>query len=247
MIFFVLFQMSSASDRKKQLVLWKGYGENTSPKSYRILESKNVLKVSIGARHVMFLTSDQEVYAVGSNNRRQLGIERCEVAVEPMLVTALLGKGISSIACGGVHSTACTVYGELFTWGSSEFGQCGTGVFDKDVQAPTFVKFTDPGLVCIKCKGVVPPDDDPKIIEVVAGDKHTLAIGEDSKLWGWGSSPQNGLRTNSCQPKVVEELVGAKIVAVAAGANHSAALCEKVTFIFGSLESVKNNEKHLIQ
>ena len=74
----------SGSDRKKQLVIWKGYASNDttspsasqscpSPKSYRILEGKNVLKVAIGGRHLLFMTSDQEVYAVGANNHKQLG------------------------------------------------------------------------------------------------------------------------------------------------------------------------------
>ena len=97
------------------------------------------------------------------------GIERCEVAVEPMLVTSLLGKGVSSIAAGGSHSLACTVYGELFAWGNSQHGQCGTGVHDRDVQALTLVKFNDPGLVCMKCKGIVAPDDETKIVEIAAG------------------------------------------------------------------------------
>ena len=218
----------AGAERKRQILLWKNYSESQSPKIYRILESKHVLKVAVGGRHTLFLTTEYELYAVGANNHRQLGIERCEMAPDPVLVTPLLGMGIRGISCGRTHSAAVTNQGELVCWGNSEFGQCGTKVFDRDSVTPTTVAFSDPGLMCTKCKTLVVKNDDTRIVDVACGDSHTIALADDSKLWGWGSSPQNGLRCRSSFPQVIEELIGAKVLSIAVGANHSAAICEKV-------------------
>lgn len=60
----------------------------------------------------------------------------------PTLIEALRGKEIINIACGGSHSAAITVHGELYTWGKGRYGRLGHGD-NEDRLAPKVVsKFT---------------------------------------------------------------------------------------------------------
>ena len=43
----------------------------------------------------------------------------------PRRVVGLQGVVVTSVACGGACSAAVTADGELFTWGSSTWQQCG--------------------------------------------------------------------------------------------------------------------------
>lgn len=45
----------------------------------------------------------------------------------PVLIEALRNKEVVNIACGGSHSAAITVHGELFTWGKGRYGRLGHG------------------------------------------------------------------------------------------------------------------------
>lgn len=45
----------------------------------------------------------------------------------PHLIESLQGREIADIACGGAHSAAITITGELFTWGKGRYGRLGHG------------------------------------------------------------------------------------------------------------------------
>jgi alpha-tubulin suppressor-like RCC1 family protein len=67
-----------------------------------------------------------------------------------------------------------------------------------------------------------------RVVAVSAGLGHSLAITADGALWSWGSGERGRLGHGDQQrrllPKKVEALAGQRVVAVAAGANHSLAL-----------------------
>ena len=43
----------------------------------------------------------------------------------PKVVDALLGVNISSVSAGRTHTTAVSDFGEVYAWGSNEFGELG--------------------------------------------------------------------------------------------------------------------------
>lgn len=45
------------------------------------------------------------------------------------MIEVLRSKRIRDIACGSNHSAAITSNGELYTWGSGEYGRLGHGDF----------------------------------------------------------------------------------------------------------------------
>ena len=69
------------------------------------------------------------------------------------------------------------------------------------------------------------------ITAVAAGDKHTVALGDDGRVWAWGYNWKgqlgDGTTTDSLIPVEVSTLVD--VVAIAAGSNHSIALKDNGT------------------
>jgi alpha-tubulin suppressor-like RCC1 family protein len=45
----------------------------------------------------------------------------------PVLVQKLVGKGSVEVACGNAHSVVLVESGKVYSWGSNESGQTGTG------------------------------------------------------------------------------------------------------------------------
>ena len=58
-------------------------------------------------------------------------ISWCE---RPRIIEALRGKEIADIACGGAHSAAITVHGEVYTWGKGRYGRLGHGDSDDQLK-----------------------------------------------------------------------------------------------------------------
>lgn len=99
----------------------------------------DVYSVHCGRSHTLFLTNNG-LYAIGSNQLGQLGIDRkMNVALQPMLIRALDNKIITQI-CAGQHHNAVVADGQLYTWGWNVYGQLGHGDI-RTVREPKLVEF----------------------------------------------------------------------------------------------------------
>jgi len=79
-------------------------------------------------------------------------------------------SGVTSIAAGWNHCLAVTEHGEVWAWGSNEYGQLGDGSVGslRTVPAPVW------GLADVRV--------------VAAGKQHSLAVTGDGELWSWGQN-----------------------------------------------------------
>lgn len=91
---------------------------------------------------------------------------------------------IKQIACGMDHILFLDNNGELLAMGDDTFGQCGAGGEERATAAPFFeARHRTPKKV------EMPFDSKGKIQQVkkiVCGFRHSLAITENGKLYGWG-------------------------------------------------------------
>ena len=85
-----------------------------------------IQQVACGKSHLLLLTTDGDVYAVGAGDNYQLGHGKTTHLPTPRLI--LHGKKIFHVAAGRYHSVAITAHGSMFTWGSGEHGQLCHGV-----------------------------------------------------------------------------------------------------------------------
>lgn len=113
----------------------------------------------------------------------------------------------TDIAVGYDHTVALDSAGNVWAWGSNNYGQVGDGTL------------TD-RLVPVQVDGVT------NITEIVAGVYHTLALDNFGSIWAWGTNGHgqlgNGTQDTSAVPVQVSGLNN--VIAIAAGNFHSIAL-----------------------
>ena len=75
----------------------------------------------------MALTADGRGYSWGEGGDGKLGHGNKLTYEKPKVIEGLYGAHVRFIACGSSHSAAVTSNGELYTWGSGEYGRLGHG------------------------------------------------------------------------------------------------------------------------
>ena len=88
------------------------------------LNMNNVIRVSEGTNHALFLTKAGKGYAIGTNNKGQLGDGTTISRSEPVMIQNSTGvqtlTEIKELKAGNEFSMAILKNGETYTWGSNE-------------------------------------------------------------------------------------------------------------------------------
>ena len=132
------------------------------------------MAIAAGDYHTLAVGENGEVWAWGRNASGQLGVgtgtSGTEASSTPVKVSSML-TDVVAVAAGSEHSLALKRDGTIFGWGHNSKGQLGNGE-TKDVNiTPKQV----PGLT--------------NIMEIAAGNNHTLALKQDrTTIWAWGSN-----------------------------------------------------------
>ena len=87
-----------------------------------------------------------------------------------------IDKFYQTVLIGDNHTLALKSNGELYAWGSNEFGQLGTG----DTNT-TYKPLRVGGMQTFE--------------QIAVGTNHSLAIGSDGHLYGWGENLSGQLGT----------------------------------------------------
>jgi alpha-tubulin suppressor-like RCC1 family protein len=176
-----------------------------------------VSEIAAGADHSLAVTSTGQLYAFGSNRFGQLGNPTgsgTELANATPLRVSLPGATgpVVQVAAGFAHSLALTSTGQLYAFGSNEFGQLGStdNSGTSNPTAPT---------------PVVLPGATGPVSEIAAGAFHSLALTSTGQLYAFGqnNSGQLGTTTGTATPNPTPVLVGlpaaaGPLVQIAAGA-----------------------------
>ena len=176
-----------------------------------------IRQISCGGLHTAAVTDAGTVYTWGDARAYQLGYAPHGFTNQPTpaLVESLESHVfITQVACGQTHTVALTDKGNIITWGSSKYGQCGHN--DRQiVKNPKKVRIDDPSL---------------KFIDISCGDKHTVALSNTGRVWAFGCCQQGQLGLNETPavdklkptPVTIEENgVAVNIVSVVCGSIHT--------------------------
>lgn len=154
----------------------------------------------------IFITKDDEVYAVGENVAGFLGIGDIERTVSPIRLDLLCGKHVLGFASGTTHSVAYTREGELYSWGDNNLGKLGNGT-----------------IICRDSPGRVLLPEGVKVIQAACADRYTAAITSEFKVLHWGDIEwSNG--TSQTLPFYLEFPENVQIFNLCCGAFHAVAL-----------------------
>jgi alpha-tubulin suppressor-like RCC1 family protein/uncharacterized protein YjdB len=175
-----------------------------------------IVAIAAGEYHTLAVDESGQVWAWGLNQYGQLGSSvgtgTPSISVIPSLVPNL--AEVVAVKAGANHSVALKRDGTVWTWGRNTVGQLGNG-------ETTDVNYTAkmvPGLT--------------NIMEIAAGDNHTLALKQDrTTVWAWGSNSYgqlgDGGRENKLRPIQVQDI--RNVNTISAGDNHTVAIKEDGT------------------
>jgi alpha-tubulin suppressor-like RCC1 family protein len=140
-----------------------------------------VMQVSTGAHHTLALTDTGQVYAFGSNLFGQLGIPDNAGTTNPNPVPTLVTFAgqtgtVVRIAAGAYQGFAVTSTGQLWAWGHNESWELGYNN-NSTPETPNPV----PQLIDL-------PGLNGTIVDVSAGDGHTLVLSSTNQVFGFGAN-----------------------------------------------------------
>ena len=176
----------------------------------------DIIKIACGRHHSLVLLSNGDVYGSGRNASGQLGLgDGKAVCGDIKVFTKLPLKNIRDIDAGHEHSIACNYEGQVFTWGSPQYGQLGfgsTGEYLKEGgkgKALRYAYVTSPRqvtkFIAKDNKGKILEDIDPgtlKIRLVRAGKNHSLCVEDwsspssQNRCFSWGTGGYGRLGHN---------------------------------------------------
>jgi alpha-tubulin suppressor-like RCC1 family protein len=181
-----------------------------------------VVQVAAGEQHTLAVTSTGELFAFGSNEQGQLGIDANVGTSTPNPTPAqvmLTGTGgdVVRVAAGEDHSLAVTSSGLLYAFGWNFSGQLG--IADN---AGTTAPNATPTLVTL-------PGAVGGVTEVAAGHSHSLAVTSSGQLYAFGANDFGQLGNDKVASTATPAPVGlpgavGPVVEVAAGSYHSLAV-----------------------
>nr|XP_023021233.1 uncharacterized protein LOC111509680 isoform X1 [Leptinotarsa decemlineata] len=208
-----------------------------SPSYPRVKKLPDLHPLSCGYEHGAVVRNN-EVYTMGVSSSGCLGLGPLLTQSSPPRLVQTLSEmkvKVLSVSCGRKHTLALTDYG-VYSWGSNTYGQLGLGSCVQESPYPQILS-SIPHL---------------KIIDLSAGQYHSVALTSSGKVytWGWGIHGQlgHGNCDNEFFPKLLQ--FDHPVKQVAAGHAHTLILtCDGRIFgfgsnIFGQLESlqVKTNK-----
>ena len=122
---------------------------------------------AIGIHHTVTLSDDGTIYSFGRNSKGQLGLgEFNDIVSIPTPIPNI--PQITEIACGRFFTVCVDHGGGLWSFGSNNKGQLGTGSNTRYYNSPQIV------------------EDIPPVRYVSCGYHHVLIITNDSNLWSCG-------------------------------------------------------------
>lgn len=87
-----------------------------------------ITSIAVGVAHSAALSSSGELFTWGNGADGQLGHGSCESEWVPRQVEFFKSISLASVKCGARHTVAVTRMGIVYTWGSGQEGQLGSGL-----------------------------------------------------------------------------------------------------------------------
>jgi hypothetical protein len=197
------------------------------PKLLKGLYKKQIESFAGGEKHFYAISKTGNIYCSGNNKNGELGNGKDEDILEDFEENSSLSAlKLTKIRCGSSHSLALNKDGEVYGWGSNQFGQTGN---------KSNLKQLDPN----KVQGI-----SEKVIQVCCGFNHSMALTENGFAYSWGQNDCGQLGFNNIKSSdeaklltVEESKIKQKFLQIACGERHSLLLStNKKVYAFGSNE-----------
>mmetsp|Transcript_30194 Transcript_30194/g.85273 ORF Transcript_30194/g.85273 Transcript_30194/m.85273 type:complete len:798 (-) Transcript_30194:182-2575(-) len=205
-----------------ELVVWGwnafgqlGLGEisvgNPIPQRNVWLLKQHVRQVAAGQFATAAVTDAGEVFSWGLNEAGQLGKGDFSSSAVEVPQRIHIDAHIVSVSVGYAHMLALSEDGRVYAWGRNFYGQLGVGDH-KDKPSPQLISYLQ----------------EEQIVEVQAGQYHSLAVSARGDIFAWGYNREYELgvgdNMDRVLPQAIPSLQGKQIVSAAACGYHSMAV-----------------------
>ncbi|KAG0291231.1 hypothetical protein BGZ98_003085, partial [Dissophora globulifera] len=181
---------------------------------------------AVGRNHTILIAENGAVYGAGDNKMGQLGNENLKEHPSFVHITSLGKEKGASVACGAEYTMVLSDKGQLWAFGSPEYGQLGNktnGQYLQQSNRLVHIPQTSPVVVAAL--------KDKVVTQVACGTNHTLALVEGGvHSWGFGGYGRLGhsKQEDLWSPMPIEQFAGSnpisKATKIAAGSSFSMAL-----------------------
>nr|CAD7453257.1 unnamed protein product [Timema tahoe] len=184
------------------------------PTSCEALSALRPVQLVGGEQTLMAVTADGKVYATGYGAGGRLGIGGTDSVMMPTLIESIQHICIKKVAVnsGGKHCLALTAEGEVYSWGEGDDGKLGHGS-RSSCERPRLVEM-------LKGK---------EIVDIACGGAHSAAITAKREVYTWGKGRYgrlgHGDSEDQLKPKLVEALLGSRVMDIACGSGDAQTLC----------------------
>ena len=169
----------------------------------------------VGGEQTLFaITADGKVYATGYGAGGRLGIGGTDSVCQATLLESIQHVCIKTVAVnsGGKHCLALSTDGEVYSWGEGDDGKLGHGNKTSCDRPRVIEALRGKDIVGISCGGA-----------------HSAATTTTGELYTWGKGRYgrlgHGDSEDQLKPKLVEALLGYRVIDVACGSGDAQTLC----------------------
>ncbi|KAH0876074.1 hypothetical protein HID58_073436 [Brassica napus] len=202
-----------------------GHGDRETVRSPREVESLSGLRtiaVSCGVWHTAAVVeiivapqsnaSSGKLFTWGDGDKNRLGHGDKDARLKPTCVPSLIDYNFHRVACGHSLTVGLTTSGQVFTMGSTVYGQLGNSLADGKV----------PCLVEDKLASEF-------VEEISCGAYHVAALTSRNEVYTWGKGANGRLGHGDLEdrkvPTLVEGLKDRHVKYIACGSSYTAAIC----------------------
>ncbi|KAL8160988.1 hypothetical protein V2J09_012477 [Rumex salicifolius] len=204
-----------------------GHGDRESistPREVESLKGLRTVRAACGVWHTAAVVevmvgssgssnnSSGKLFTWGDGDKGRLGHGDKEARLVPTCVAALVEPNFCQVACGHSLTIALTTTGQVYTMGSTVYGQLGNP--QADGKLPTRVE----GKIL---KNFVE--------EISCGAYHVAVLTSRTEVYTWGKGAHgrlgHGTTDDKNLPTLVEALKDKQVKSIACGTNFTAAIC----------------------
>ncbi|XP_024029392.1 PH, RCC1 and FYVE domains-containing protein 1 [Morus notabilis] len=203
-----------------------GHGDRESlsyPREVESLSGLRTIAVACGVWHTAAVVeviatqssasvSSGKLFTWGDGDKNRLGHGDKEPRLKPTCVPALIDYNFHKIACGHSLTVGLTTSGQVFTMGSTVYGQLGNPRSDGKL----------PCLVEDKLMGEC-------VEEIACGAYHVAILTTRNEVYTWGKGANGRLGHGDIEdrktPTLVEGLKDRHVKYIACGSNYTSAIC----------------------
>jgi alpha-tubulin suppressor-like RCC1 family protein len=205
--------------------------------NFNLFNGDKVVQLSARNDRASALSLNGRVFTWGMGSYRELGLgSNINQTDFPTEITSSFPNGIDDkiilLSMGGNHSSALSMLGRVFVWGSHEYGQIGSGLPNRVGNSIT-VESTPKEITHSFLL-----QENEYIISISMGGSHSSALSSIGRVFTWGRNEEGQLgiggKINRNVPIEINSLSNLqnedKIISISMGGGYSAAVSLKGRF-----------------